>query len=552
METGSLERVLSRLSKVRAAGTGHTALCPSHDDSESSLSIGLGRDGRVLLKCHAGCPAEHVLAAISLSFQDLFTSRSDPCPSRGARILPSQSITVRDLARHKALPESFLRDLGLEDGPSGVTIPYLLEDSSRAPRLRLRTALSATEGSRWLGPKGQAPGPYGLWKLQEAHEAGGLVLVEGESDSWTCWFHGFPALGIPGASMTKVLGASHLGGVKRLHVVQEPGQGGETFVRGMTCRLRQLGFRGRVFVVRLGSAKDANDLHGRDPQAFKKAFQEALDRAERVDLSCAGEKAAATTPGGVVDIVVTSTLGFLSSDSAPDQIEEALRELGAQLADADPLRRSVAREAAIKRLASLGVRAPAGLVTAALKVPVGQTDTDNLQGRALLFADPDPWPEPIEGPEILAAVAHVFARFLALPEGAADGLALWVLHAHAIAASSISPILAVVSPQKRCGKSTLLDLLGALVPRRLFASSITAAALFRAVEKYRPTLLVDEADTFLARNDELRGVLNAGHTSSTALVVRTVGDEHEPRSFSTFCPKAVAPSYFVPSAASKL
>ena len=80
----------------------------------------------------------------------------------------------------------------------------------------------------------------------------------------------------------------------------------------------------------------------------------------------------------------------------------------------------------------------------------------------------------------------------------------------------------------------------ALVPRPLPASNITSAALFRAVEKWCPTVLVDEADTFLRDSDQLRGVLNCGHNRGAAYVIRTVGDDHEPRQFKTWAPKAIA------------
>ena len=62
---------------------------------------------------------------------------------------------------------------------------------------------------------------------------------------------------------------------------------------------------------------------------------------------------------------------------------------------------------------------------------------------------------------------------------------------------AISPVLGITSPTPECGKTTCLTLLGALVPRACPASNITTAALFRAVEKWQPTLLIDEADTFL-------------------------------------------------------
>jgi putative DNA primase/helicase len=71
------------------------------------------------------------------------------------------------------------------------------------------------------------------------------------------------------------------------------------------------------------------------------------------------------------------------------------------------------------------------------------------------------------------------------------------------------------------------------------ASSITTASLFRTIEAARPTLLLDEADTFAKDNEELRGVLNAGHRRDGA-VVRTVGEDHQPRQFSVWAPVALA------------
>src|SRR6202040_793295 len=93
---------------------------------------------------------------------------------------------------------------------------------------------------------------------------------------------------------------------------------------------------------------------------------------------------------------------------------------------------------------------------------------------------------------------------------------------------------------KRSGKTTLLEIISMLAPRSLSASNITAAALFRVIESFKPTLLIDEADTFLRDNDELRGVINAGHRRSSAFVIRTVGDEHEPKQFCTWGAKAIA------------
>jgi putative DNA primase/helicase len=127
-----------------------------------------------------------------------------------------------------------------------------------------------------------------------------------------------------------------------------------------------------------------------------------------------------------------------------------------------------------------------------------------------------------------------------LPSGAAIATALWVIHAHAHDQAQISPILAISSPTPECGKTTLLNLIGALVPRPQAASNITPAAVFRTVEKYRPCLLVDEADTFLKNSDDLRGILNSGHNRQSAFIIRSVGDDHDPRPFRTWGPKAIA------------
>ena len=87
----------------------------------------------------------------------------------------------------------------------------------------------------------------------------------------------------------------------------------------------------------------------------------------------------------------------------------------------------------------------------------------------------------------------------------------------------VTAYLGIESPEKRCGKTTLLAVLGELVNRPVAAANISSPAFFRVIEESQPTLLIDEADTFLSGNDELRGILNSGYTRNTAYVVR-VGD----------------------------
>lgn len=75
--SATIEPVLSHFEGVRRNGDHHVARCPAHDDHNASLSISTGRDGRVLLKCHAGCAAELILAAAGLAWKDLFPPRDE-------------------------------------------------------------------------------------------------------------------------------------------------------------------------------------------------------------------------------------------------------------------------------------------------------------------------------------------------------------------------------------------------------------------------------------------------------------------------------------------
>lgn len=83
-----MRSVLSRLKGVKKSGGQFIAPCPAHDDDNPSLSVTEGRDGRVLLNCHAGCTTASIVAALGLEMTALFAPRlttSQPMPINGAR-----------------------------------------------------------------------------------------------------------------------------------------------------------------------------------------------------------------------------------------------------------------------------------------------------------------------------------------------------------------------------------------------------------------------------------------------------------------------------------
>ena len=164
----------------------------------------------------------------------------------------------------------------------------------------------------------------------------------------------------------------------------------------------------------------------------------------------------------------------------------------------------------------------------------------NHQDESDIFPLIEPWPDVVIAEELLEEISDTFKRFAILPDHADTALALWVVFTWFIDDVSVSPILAISSPEKRCGKTTVMSILGNLVRKPLLASNISAAALFRTVELWKPTIIIDEADTFIRDSDELRGIINSGHTRSTAYVIRTIGDDHTPKRFSTWGAKAIA------------
>jgi hypothetical protein len=211
----------------------------------------------------------------------------DILPERETRKQPGRKkppvITLEDLGRAKALPVSFLEGLGIKNTANGVHIPYRKMDGGES-RSRLRSALCAKEGSIWLPPKGSECLAYGLDRLFDARENGYLVVVEGESDCWTLWHHGFPAMGLPGADNSGKILLEYLVGIPAIYYWREPDTGGETLARGFKTRMSGIGYKGELREVKIEGVKDPNDLHRDNPDRFKERFQAALDSAVPVHL----------------------------------------------------------------------------------------------------------------------------------------------------------------------------------------------------------------------------------------------------------------------------
>ncbi|MBS3919087.1 MAG: hypothetical protein KG012_09370 [Deltaproteobacteria bacterium] len=299
-----LQRFLSKLQKVKYIGSGrHMAICPAHDDGQASLSISQGDDGRVLLKCFAGCAAQDVMEALGLEMKDLFPPKeegvSSPSPpKRRATVQPScqvsentknelvavpeglhttgsQGCTLQQYATLKGLPISFLRELGLSDvkyiGKAAVRTPYF---NAKQEEISVQYRIAPDGNNKFRWRKGSKPCLYGTNRDYKSN--GKVIIAEGPSDAQTLWNAGFSALGLPSADGWKEeRDATLLDGITSIFVVIEPDQGGVAVQKWLaTSRIRH-----RVRLLSFDGYKDPSALYLHDRENFKTNMQKAMAKA---------------------------------------------------------------------------------------------------------------------------------------------------------------------------------------------------------------------------------------------------------------------------------
>jgi hypothetical protein len=282
----AIEFFLSRLSNKKHSGNGWTARCPAHEDVRNSLSIGIGDDGRILLKCHAGCTVEQIVSGLGLKMRDLFqdslssqTQAGTAHPHTSAQEPEYRSenamtggLDLCEYAESKGLPEEFLKSLGITDQKyqkkMALRIPYL-DSEGREIAARYRISMNGNDKFRWR--KGDKLCLYGLWRIEDCWDY--VLIVEGESDCQTCWYHGIPAIGLPGANnWNEARDAPHLNHFSAIYVVREPDKGGEAVENW----LQKSSIKNRVFILNLEGHKDPSSLYLADRERFVENIRRAM------------------------------------------------------------------------------------------------------------------------------------------------------------------------------------------------------------------------------------------------------------------------------------
>lgn len=156
-----------------------------------------------------------------------------------------------------------------------------------------------------------------------------------------------------------------------------------------------------------------------------------------------------------------------------------------------------------------------------------------------IFPPLEIWDQPINGSELLDEIKATISQYIIADEQTIIASTLWVTFTWFIDVVNYAPIANITAPEKRCGKSKLLGVLKRLSYKALSTSNISAPALFRLIELYKPTLLIDEVDSFLALHDDMRGIINASFTRESAFVIRCTGEDLEPTPFNVWGAKAL-------------
>lgn len=182
-----------------------------------------------------------------------------------------------------------------------------------------------------------------------------------------------------------------------------------------------------------------------------------------------------------------------------------------------------------------------GIRLSTLDAEVKELQTaSNCASKTEITMTVEAWAEPIDGKMLANIIFNEITSYVVMPKESAIAITLWVMLTYVFDSFLILPILAILSPQKRCGKTNLMSVLFGLTHKALMASNISNASIYRVVEKEKPTILMDEFDTYSKENESLRGILNSGHNIFAAKHIRVNPDTNEVESFDAFAPKAIA------------
>jgi putative DNA primase/helicase len=385
---------------------------------------------------------------------------------------------------------------------------YIYRDGTGAPYLRVRRTAAKDffqqhwDGEKWAKGKPNGPKiPYRLPELLAAAPATPIYICEGEKDCDNLAKLGFVATCNNGGADTGTGTKwtpdlnSHFKD-RHVYILPDNDQAGHKHAEHVARSLNEIAASVRVV-----------ELPGLAPKGDVSDWLENDPSGARLVKACEG--APLWEPG---------------ADGGDARISE--------LAGLPKLAYARLRKQAAEKL---------GITAAALDDAVKEARAAAAGEKLLLYGhwDIEPWPEAVDAAVLLQSIHDRIRQHVIVSDSGAIAAAVWIAMTWVHERVAVhSPLLMVTSAERDSGKSTLLGLLGFMVRRSLLSVGISAAALYRSIEKWQPAFVIDEADTIFGQNEDLREVVNSGWTRGQG-VVRCEPETNEPKLFSTFCPKAI-------------
>lgn len=160
------------------------------------------------------------------------------------------------------------------------------------------------------------------------------------------------------------------------------------------------------------------------------------------------------------------------------------------------------------------------------------------RGKGTWEVDPKPWPEDVDLLSTVREVENIIRRIIVCEERYVTAAAYFIVATWFVDSVQYAPYAVITAPASQCGKSVMMNLMTKLVRRPFVLSGKPSeATVFRTIDEFSPTLMLDEVDTYLKKYDELQGILNGGISRDMAYVPRcekTASGSFVTRTFSTF------------------
>lgn len=275
----NIQEFLSRIESITGtaptkSGEGYSCRCPGHDDKSPSLSINEGTDGRILLKCHAGCSVDSIVSALGLSMAHLYAvPRGKPQKEKGR---PRKVFNIAESYQYydKAGKLSF-------------------EVCRMEPKdfRQRRPDPSAIDGWTW-NTKGIRQVPFRLPELITAVKGGETVFIaEGEKDVLALVQHGFAATcNAGGAGKWRDEFGAYFDGAKAVVVIADKDEPGRAHAAAVASKLKPLARSVKLIElpdIETCPVKDAADYFGAGGKAddLRAIVAEASEYVPKAELT---------------------------------------------------------------------------------------------------------------------------------------------------------------------------------------------------------------------------------------------------------------------------